>query len=291
MWKPKNQIIEPPITFITIDLLMKLKFPFMAAIICTITMSLPLMSCGNDEDDEPEVPAKPSASIGLMSIAGHGQTLFAFEYDASGRMTKLSAPAYQYTIEISYKPLKLTLVDEVEGAVMTMTDISTNSDGYITKTSFNEDGEGCPTTMSYDSDGHLTSITSDGEVSHFSWTNGNLMKVAGADGGIATFDYSSLDNTAGVFSPLWSGIMGMLWMTDLFGTAPANFPSSINSDGDIALFSYTLNANGTINTEQFTYGGVTATFDYYYTGDRAVEDGAAEVLPTVFKHNIFRRSH
>ena len=268
---------------------MKLKFPFMAAIICAMTMSLPLMSCGDDDEDEPNVPVGPSASAGLLSIAGHGQTLFAFSYDASGRMTKLSAPAYQTTIEISYKPLKLTIVDE--DGTMTMTDISTNSKGYITKASFKENGEGTPTTMSYDSDGHLTSITSDGEVSHFSWTNGNLMKVSDADGYVTTFGYSSLANTAGVFSPLWGGIMGMPWMTNLFSTAPADFPSSINSDGDIALFSYTLNTDGTINTEQFTYDGVTATFNYYYTGDRAIEDGGAEALPSVFKHNIFRHRH
>lgn len=268
----------------------------MAAIICAMTMSLPLMSCGEDENDptnKPDVPAGGSASApvsaGLKSIEGHGQVLFAFDYDAYGRMTKLSAPAFQSSIEISYDPMMLTITD-LDGT-MTMTDISTNSKGYITETSFVEDGEGCPTTMSYDSDGHLTSVTSDGEVSHFTWKNGNLTKLVDADDYVTTFEYSSNANTAGMFSPLWCDLMSMLWMTGLFGTAPAYFPSVINIDGDVALFSYTLNPNGTINTEQFTYEGATATFNYYYTGDRAVEDGTSEVLPSVFKHNIFRRSH
>lgn len=269
---------------------MRIKFPFMAAVICAMTMSLPLMSCGDDDDDQdapvptPELPANPAS--GLTAITAMGQNLFTFSHDAAGHVTGIRGADLKMTI--SYSPLTITLEDDGDKTVWS--NIATNTSGYITRATLTDEEDTWTMTFSYDSKGHLTSLNDGEDTSIFTWNNaGNLTNV-NFDGDAISYMYANQLNTAGAFSPMWLPL-GPYWMTGLFGAAPTNLPSKITSSYDgVCTFAYTLNENGTIATEQISYDDMdmTMTLNYVYGGRSAADENFTVKLPSLSK--VFKKA-
>jgi len=119
----------------------------------------------------------------------------------------------------------------------------------------------------YDENGNLSKSGSGQATLTYTWVNGNLLKIViSEDEGTLdqlyhnkeyTYNYSDMQNVTK--QPLkcqnhFASDFGInhLHSLGLFGVGPANFPSGV---------SFTLNENGTINTEnnsQYTYAGPNA---------------------------------
>ena len=260
-------------------------------LLCAAILGMPFVSCGGDDDDEPDVPGSDTVTNRLEVITASGMTMFTFSYDGSGRMTRLKSSELDMDIKISYSPMKIEF-DE-DGDVLTFSNIKLNSHGFITEATCTDSEGSYKINLTYNDSGNLTSISdSDGETSALSWAYGRLMKAT-SDGEVTTYTYTELANPAGMFSPLWDPL-GPYWMTGLFGTAPNMFPASItNYDGETAKFAYKLNNDGTIAAEQLTYDGSTMTLSYRYSSSRAAafsdNSGNATVVTPRFK-SPFRRS-
>lgn len=187
--------------------------------------------------------------------------------------------------------------------------VSFNSKGYITKVNgswdYTEDGERENGSMefiaSYDKDGHLTEVAtneefhyedgSEKEVSKitFEWKNGCLMSIR--DNSVyddeeststRTFTYGDQKNKFRQFPGILSADGGEFFAVGLFGVGPELLPitqQEVEKEGpheDISTGSatYTLNANGSIDTENWTnqggYDGSIWKFVFGYTASNAI---------------------
>lgn len=276
---------------------------FLAFALGALLMSVPFVSCGDDDDDIPggsnapeEVPGDSNeGSEGgsnvpgnklqkLTSIKAYGVTMYSFVYDSAGRLTKMKpGEAFEgdvYEVRVSYEPMKIELC-MTEDDNLTFTNISTNSKGYVTSCLVVDpdyDNETIKESFSYDSAGHLTKISfSDGGSTDLSWSDGKLKSVTDDDGMEYKYTYSNLANKTGAVSPMWEPL-SYLWFTGLFGAAPSYFPSGItitdNYDGETDEYelAYKLNSNGTISAEQLTVDGATVTLSYSYANSKAVAE-------------------
>lgn len=269
----------------------------MASLMLAMTMSMPLMSCGDDDDDIPVIPPTPGETVNRpVAVTAMGQTMYTFTYDSEGRLTRFKTLDEDdpFTLEVSYSPLQLRIAYG-EGETTTFTGITTGKSGYITSARVTETYNGqvysWNTSIEYDSAGRIISITDDEETMYYVWTQGDLTSISGDDGIDYRISYSSTDRKAGVFSPLWEP-MGPMWMTGLFGAGPVHFPSAIN-DGDITMsLAYTLYFDGAIDTETVTIDGISVPLTYNYGTARSTGEATPTSMPARIKHfNPFRRAH
>lgn len=60
----------------------------MASLMLAMTMSMPLMSCGDDDDDDDIIPPVTGETANLpVSITTNGRSMYTFNYDSEGRLT------------------------------------------------------------------------------------------------------------------------------------------------------------------------------------------------------------
>lgn len=246
------------------------------ALLSAAILSMPVVSCGGDDDDESDVPEV--AGNRLSSITFLGVTFMRASYDSDGRIKEISMPDDEITISVSYSPLTLTCRDDEDTTIFS--DITTNASGYITQAKISDGMEHRDMTIEYDSSGHIMSMAfSDGEYNEFTWENGNLTGVTMDEvyyKQITDYTYSSLDNRVGACSPFWEPL-GPYWMTGLFGVVSAKFPSSMYTyepggyygEGDYTEFAYKLNTAGYISAEQVSIDGVSLTLSYNYSAGRS----------------------
>lgn len=269
----------------------------MASLMLAMTMSMPLMSCGDDDDDDDIIPPVTGETVNRpVSVTAMGRSMYTFAYDSEGRLTRLKMLDQDdpFTLDVSYSPLQLR-VDYGKGETTTFTGITTDKKGYITSARVTETYDGqvysWNTAIRYDSDGHIISMTDDEETMYYEWTRGDLTSISSDDGIDYNITYSSTDRKAGVFSPMWEP-MGPMWMTGLFGAGPAHFPSTIN-DGDITMsLDYTLYVDGAIDTETITIYGMSIPVTYNYEATRSTGDATPATMPVkVKRHDPFRRAH
>lgn len=259
------------------------KRKFLTLTLSALLTSVPLVSCGDDDEDEPNTPDKPNELPQLRSIESYGFALFTFSYNSSGQLTQIK-PGSMFAdeiekIDISYNPLKIK-IGGIEGEDDTiLTDISTNSQGFITSMTCTEEGYSYRMDLSYNSSGNLTKITynDDGTSTTFTWHGGKLNTVVDDENNHYEYTYTNLANATGAFSPMWEPF-GLYWMTGLLGTAPAYFPASItiheDNEIDQVKLAYKINSNGTIAAEQMTYEDEdeTITMTYKYGASKALDE-------------------
>ncbi len=233
-----------------------------------------------------------------------GQTLASFRYDGQGRMTSLKLDDGDFTLNISYSPLKLKFVDEDD--VTEWNSVVTNSAGYITSARVTEvyDGETdvYSIAIKYDSNNRMTSTSVEGEgtTATLTWNGSDLESFRSHDGDYSfsqIFSYSDTENRADNVSLMWCE-MSPYWITGLFGKVPGHLPSSVTdtSYDETRNFAYKLNSNGTIAKEQVAMDGEgTIVIDYNYSSSRASEESAAADAFKVFdnksvrKHRLFKK--
>ena len=228
-------------------------------------MVLPLVSCGDDDDEAGGGDSPVATGNKLSSITVAGIPVFNVSYDSSGRISRMKMDEMEITL--SYNPLTIKSRDDEDN--LTLSNISTNSRGYMTEATVSELGDSWKVSLNYDSAGHLTSMTTDGDTDFFNWKDGNLMSVT-YDGDDIFYTYSTLENKAGVCSPFWDPL-GPYSMTGLFGKVSKNFPMTMYNPVlyDVTEFAYRLNPDGTISAEQVTIDDITMTMSYNYAGSRA----------------------
>lgn len=236
----------------------------LSALGCLGTMT----ACGGDDDDDnPDQPGTTNGVAGPTSITAMGQTLFSFTYDSSNRLTSVKSEDFKMTV--SYSPFKVTMTDEDDYSTTTLSDVSVNSQGYVTRAKVTDkyDGETdvYSSTFEYDSEGHLIKVNTDGDVTTYSWSNGNLTTVSSEGYPVASFTYSDTPNTAQVTSPFW-GDAFLLTMTNAFGKTVANFPATMLDYSEKITLAYELNPNGTIKTETLAYDDISLKLTYNYAG-------------------------
>lgn len=270
----------------------------MAALMLAMTMTMPLISCGDDDDDDdddiPVVPPTTETSHLLKSITGMGSTIYTMSYDAQGRLTRLNMPDDDdpFTLEVSYSPLKLR-ISYGQDETSTLSGITTNKDGYITSARVTETYDGqvysWNTAIQYDNAGHIISMTDDDETMYYDWTQGDLTSISSDDGIDYSITYSSTERNAGVFSPLWEP-MGPMWLSGLFGQGPAHFPSSISDGDDTISLAYKLYYDGAIDTETVTINGISLSLTYNYADTRATASSSSAISTGIKHFNPFRHA-
>lgn len=259
------------------------KRKFLTLTLSALLTSVPFVSCGDDDDEPnaPDNPDTPNELPQLRSIESYGIALFTLGYNSSGQLTQIK-PGSMFAdeigkVEISYNPLRIK-IGGVDGEDDTLlTDISTNSQGFITSMTCTEDDNSFRMNLSYNTSGNLTKITySDDHTSTtFTWHGSKLTTVVDDENNLYEYTYTNLANTVGAFSPMWEPF-GLYWMTGLFGNAPTYYPASIttheNNEIDQVGLAYKINSNGTIAAEQMTYEGETITMTYKYSASKAIEE-------------------
>lgn len=256
------------------------KRKFLTLTLSALLTSVPFVSC-SDDDDAPNTTDNPNELPQLISIESYGFALFTFTYNSSGQLTQIK-PGSMFAdeigkIEISYNPLKIK-IGGIEGEDDTLlTNISTNSKGFITSLTCTESGDSFIMNFTYNTSGNLTKITYSDDESPmiFTWNDGKLNTVVDDENNRYEYTYTNLANTTGTFSPMWEPF-GLYWMTGLFGTAPTYFPASIAVYEDNELYqvelAYKINSNGTIAAEQMTNEGETITMTYKYSASKTIEE-------------------
>lgn len=239
------------------------------------------------EDEEGEITEPYEEEINMVDMASggkvtsfsyQGQESTIFKYDEQGRMISASAKGFGLMFEISYNPLKIIINDE--GDNIEFNNISTNSNGFITKMSSSDKHGTLKMEYSYDNQGHLVKCTQTDQDSEgtwysewtYSWSNGNLVKVkANIDNGDEKYESSAIYGDYMNYASQWTTsediitmIPNSLEISGLFGNPSYNLPiKTIDIDRKTDEWSYTYNEDSTIKTEimngnvmiQYNYGG------------------------------------
>lgn len=239
---------------------------------------LPVFISCHDDDGEGggnDVPV----SAPLVTSTGY----YDYTYDKNGRVTGAFGDHITYLIDYTKGTIR-----EIEDEYDETYDAKFNSNGTIKEFS-NKYGT---VTCSYNKQGYLTSINEKNDIAKrqesltFTWNDDNLTEVKYSNDDFYGENleyceffilYSSTENIHKQFPFFfaWDAIempLGLFSVTGLLGPGPANFPSSYRCIGaaDYGTFRYTLNSQGAIKREYFTWEDDDEEYaDYSYDSSRS----------------------
>ncbi|MCD8296315.1 MAG: DUF4595 domain-containing protein [Prevotella sp.] len=262
-------------------------FRLIGMALIALVFSFSFSSCSDDDDDDSNRSSSSSSNVSVITTDDGEQYVLVkvgswktYDYDSEGRCTELHGD-----YSISYNPCVITPFDED----WEYANVTFNNSGYISKMEIyfpNEDD--IVINCSYDSDGHLTNIKGsdtyyNGNDTYqytlncdFTWKSGNLISAGftkkGEDRSISasyTYEYGNTKNkyqqyTDALWDPMAQPIIAddfsSLCFIGLFGKGTSKLPASYKIvwvyDNDIETYDdtleYTLNGNGTIQTEKVT---------------------------------------
>lgn len=261
-------------------------------------LSFPMMSC-SDDDEEPSGVSNPLLSEGNLLLTdicyydrwGDRDDCLCFQYDNKFRPYGCYEDDYDDELfTIDYNKGKICLLGDNDGP-----SISFNSKGYITKIqgswSFEEYDEeysaSADMSYSYDKDDHLlesyAKIVESGEdysykvfKTTFTWNGGNLTSIKE----IRTYYYEDCESTYETTRDFTYGnqenpykqipaTMGYhddtpFFMVGLLGVGPEMLPETeIENDKYVQNATFTLNEDGSIDTEKWINPSSTSVPGYY----------------------------
>ncbi|MCD8265683.1 MAG: DUF4595 domain-containing protein [Prevotellaceae bacterium] len=254
-----------------------------------------------DNSNDANADYQPIADIGIIttddgekllvsSVEMDGSSYLVYSYNDDGLPTSASCYSNKYTM--SYDPYS------IKRSYFYNFSITFNNLGYVKKITFrsiiSSSFQSTETdNFSYDEEGHLTSVsssctqTSSDEYgtnswkysisSSLTWTDGDLIKVSysGTNSGTITYSYSSEENKYkqptmaliynGLTYTVYNGeeLIYTLGFLGYFGVGTAHLPSAYSCNSGSGVFGYSLNDNGTIDTESGFVG--TSLHDYTYS--------------------------
>lgn len=232
-----------------------------------------LASCTLDEPKDLDGGDSGNGLVKEITMMGLVKAV-SVHYDNQNRVTKINAPAFDYTLEINYDGSTIRkMIANGDDGRLEASDIRLNSKGYIASFVSIEDNDPEPITQTfdYDNEGHLIKISySDGGSNNYTWENGLLMAIDEIDPEDPhhtehfRYTYTDIENKHFQWSPFWYGTNGFFNLTGLFGKAPSKFIASATEDYDIERYDYKLNAQGYIRAERAMIEGETITLNYRY---------------------------
>lgn len=249
-----------------------------------------LISMGSCTHDEPDIVGDKNISSWKLKTVEGLNSKISYSYDSHGRITRILYPHY-YSISIGYNPMSIT-VDEYEDTGFynsyylsestVYDDIFTNSKGYITnfeakKYHYDYVGE-IPLpdstysgTCVYNDEGQLQRIDfSDRAAWQMNWHNDNLVSISKDDQSVEYWEYEDVDNVNQQWGAVWL-VTHPLFVTDLFGIAPAHFVSEWYDKTDKLKSSYTVNVSGYISKEEWICNDVETPLSLTYCYEYADE--------------------
>lgn len=234
--------------------------------------------------------------IQVLSVISGDRTQASFTYDEKGNLTGLKYDKYNNTFSGSNFVLSYSdNTGNAETKINTnskglITSIESKANSYRNYGNNENVTETYTNTFKYNSNKQLTNASIIGTTRSgdkesiniiMTWDNGNLSKtevekkrIDGETGEVEnsiynthTYMYGEEINTfkqmpGFIWRHFNEGLGGMLYAIGLFGVGPANLPTGYTANGSSSSYSlsYTLNADGSINTESVKHLGFNTTF-------------------------------
>lgn len=214
------------------------------------------------------------ATARVKSISANGRDLMSFTYNEQGKVTSF----YDYgdgTLDISWSGNSITSITDKEEA--THYSVTQNARGYITQMQGRGQDYSDNVTFSYNDEGRLTQYSVNGNDDgdnfnasiKFTWFDGALTKSEQTSSedtpSVFTYSYGQYDNALQqvfVYNTDADAFPGGI---GIFGKAAAKLPVKATSGSTTYDYSYTFNADGSINTQTITRNGSqTVTLQYNY---------------------------
>ena len=223
--------------------------------------------------DGPSVRVK-SILVKDYPVKGKNLPFMTFTYNEQGKVTSF----YHYgdgTLKIYWNGNTIVSIDDIEDG--THYTVSQNSRGYITQMQGRAEDYSDNSSLDYDEEGHLIhgsgSGNDDGDIFNtdirFTWFDGTLTmsQWTSSEDAPSTFTY-----TYGQYENVLQQVFAFNTDADvhpggigIFGKASTKLPVKAVSGSTTYVYSYTFNADGSINTQTITRNGSqTMTLEYSY---------------------------
>lgn len=224
--------------------LLNLTYPIVAGIVSVLS------ACSVSE---PDIDAGPTGdNLRLTSISILTKNYVTVNYDAQGRVTRLTRGSDEMTV--TYSPLEIKLIErddyDDEADVTYWKNITLNSQGYISNATVVEDEDVSVYSFEYDNAGHLVRAIEDGYYSIvYNWDSSGRMTKVYDDEQTVVFEYHSTPNLHLQWDPNVPLYSGFVEYTGLLGVAPSYFVKSLTTIEDNYVssklfYNYRLNDNG-----------------------------------------------
>lgn len=203
---------------------------------------------------EPDIDAGPTGdNLRLTSISILTKNYVTINYDAQGRVTRLTRGYDEMTV--SYSPLEIKLTERYdyyddEADVTYWKDITLNSKGYISNATVVEEEDVSVYRFEYDNAGHLVRAIDDSNYTiGYSWDSSGRMTRAYDEEQTVLIEYYSTPNQHLQWDPNVPLYTGLVEYTGLLGVAPSYFVKSLTTIEDNYVssklfYNYRLNDNG-----------------------------------------------
>lgn len=251
--------------------------------------------------DESQTPVNPPVTPPEKSFRLKTAGQYTFDYDDQGRCYAISSEEFGLEWAVDFAKGKVTLMGLAQG------DVEFNEMGYLTRLKFSIMGVDSDMQLRYDPEGHMESVSTQqssawgmylNQEIYFTWQDGDMIKSrcvvsTNEEGEVENYE-ETITFTYGTPNPLrqWAFCMFAsedvssipLYMADLFGVAPAHFPSKIRcvlkDETETFNPSFTFNSDGTLSTES---GAGDGTIDYTYYEMTRSEARAVDRIKGLFR--------